>query len=147
MRLILPRHRICRTSIRPGTVKNQLFAALDWVPTFVDIAGGPIRGTPNSLIAYWRGNGLRVGETSRSRAETLAPFRSKGTPARGTGMRPPARQKRGAGLGRAIAAATRVRIFEQRDRSADYCCDPFCADQHTSCTSFDRSTTETHEVP
>jgi arylsulfatase len=27
--------------IRPGTVKNQLFAALDWVPTFVEIAGGP----------------------------------------------------------------------------------------------------------
>ena len=27
--------------IKPGTVKNQLFAALDWVPTFVDIAGGP----------------------------------------------------------------------------------------------------------
>ena len=27
--------------IRPGTVKDQLFAALDWVPTFVDIAGGP----------------------------------------------------------------------------------------------------------
>jgi arylsulfatase len=33
--------------IRPGTVKNQLFAALDWLPTFVDIAGGP------------KGNGLR----------------------------------------------------------------------------------------
>ncbi len=27
--------------IQPGTVKNQLFAALDWLPTFVDIAGGP----------------------------------------------------------------------------------------------------------
>ena len=27
--------------IKPATVKNQLFAALDWVPTFVDIAGGP----------------------------------------------------------------------------------------------------------
>jgi arylsulfatase len=27
--------------IRPGTVKNQMFSALDWVPTFVDIAGGP----------------------------------------------------------------------------------------------------------
>ena len=27
--------------IRPGTVKNEMFAALDWVPTFVDIAGGP----------------------------------------------------------------------------------------------------------
>jgi arylsulfatase A-like enzyme len=27
--------------IKPGTVKKELFAALDWVPTFVDIAGGP----------------------------------------------------------------------------------------------------------
>jgi arylsulfatase len=27
--------------IKPGTVFNQLFAALDWLPTFVDIAGGP----------------------------------------------------------------------------------------------------------
>jgi arylsulfatase A-like enzyme len=27
--------------IKPGTVKNQLFATLDWLPTFVDIAGGP----------------------------------------------------------------------------------------------------------
>jgi arylsulfatase A-like enzyme len=26
--------------IAPGTVKNQMFAALDWLPTFVDIAGG-----------------------------------------------------------------------------------------------------------
>ena len=26
---------------KAGTVKNQLFAALDWLPTFVDIAGGP----------------------------------------------------------------------------------------------------------
>jgi arylsulfatase A-like enzyme len=27
--------------IKPGTVKNQLFAALDWLPTLVNIAGGP----------------------------------------------------------------------------------------------------------
>jgi arylsulfatase len=27
--------------IRPGTIKNQMFAALDWLPTLVDIAGGP----------------------------------------------------------------------------------------------------------
>ena len=27
--------------IRPGTVKNDMFASLDWVPTFVNIAGGP----------------------------------------------------------------------------------------------------------
>jgi arylsulfatase A-like enzyme len=27
--------------IQPGTVKDQLFAALDWLPTIVEIAGGP----------------------------------------------------------------------------------------------------------
>ncbi len=27
--------------IQPGTVKTEIFASLDWVPTFVDIAGGP----------------------------------------------------------------------------------------------------------
>ena len=27
--------------IKPGTIKNQIFASLDWLPTLVDIAGGP----------------------------------------------------------------------------------------------------------
>src|SRR5262245_2640704 len=27
--------------IRPGTVRNEIFASLDWLPTFVNIAGGP----------------------------------------------------------------------------------------------------------
>jgi arylsulfatase A-like enzyme len=27
--------------IKPGTIKTEIFASLDWVPTFVDIAGGP----------------------------------------------------------------------------------------------------------
>jgi arylsulfatase len=27
--------------IKPNTIKNDIFASLDWVPTFVDIAGGP----------------------------------------------------------------------------------------------------------
>jgi len=27
--------------IKPGTVKNEMFSSLDWMPTFVDIAGGP----------------------------------------------------------------------------------------------------------
>jgi arylsulfatase A-like enzyme len=27
--------------IKPGTVKNEMFSALDWVPTLVEIAGGP----------------------------------------------------------------------------------------------------------
>jgi arylsulfatase len=26
--------------IKPGTIKNQMFASLDWLPTFVEIAGG-----------------------------------------------------------------------------------------------------------
>jgi arylsulfatase A-like enzyme len=27
--------------IKPGIVKDQIFSALDWVPTLVEIAGGP----------------------------------------------------------------------------------------------------------
>ena len=27
--------------IKPGTILNDIFASLDWLPTFVDIAGGP----------------------------------------------------------------------------------------------------------
>jgi len=27
--------------IKPGTVRNEIFASLDWLPTFVNIAGGP----------------------------------------------------------------------------------------------------------
>ncbi len=27
--------------IKPGTIKNDIFASLDWLPTFVEIAGGP----------------------------------------------------------------------------------------------------------
>ena len=27
--------------IKPGTVLNDIFSSLDWVPTFVEIAGGP----------------------------------------------------------------------------------------------------------
>jgi arylsulfatase len=36
--------------IRPGTIKNQLFAALDWLPTFVEIAGGPKGNALNEQI-------------------------------------------------------------------------------------------------
>ena len=36
--------------IKPGTIKNQLFAALDWVPTFVEIAGGPKGNALNEQI-------------------------------------------------------------------------------------------------
>ena len=36
--------------IKPGTVKNQLFAALDWLPTLVEIAGGPKGNELNKQI-------------------------------------------------------------------------------------------------
>jgi arylsulfatase len=36
--------------IKPGTVKTQLFAALDWLPTLVEIAGGPKGNELNGQI-------------------------------------------------------------------------------------------------
>jgi len=36
--------------IKPGTVYDQIFASLDWVPTFVDIAGGPKGDALNKQI-------------------------------------------------------------------------------------------------
>jgi len=36
--------------IRPGTVKNDIFASLDWLPTFVEIAGGPKANALKSQI-------------------------------------------------------------------------------------------------
>jgi arylsulfatase A-like enzyme len=36
--------------IKPGTVKNQMFAALDWVPTLVHAAGGPTGNALRSQI-------------------------------------------------------------------------------------------------
>ncbi|HKF20455.1 MAG TPA: arylsulfatase [Candidatus Angelobacter sp.] len=36
--------------IKPGTVYDQIFASLDWLPTFVDIAGGPKGDALNKQI-------------------------------------------------------------------------------------------------
>ena len=36
--------------IKPGTVFNQMFAALDWLPTLVEIAGGPKGNALNEQI-------------------------------------------------------------------------------------------------
>jgi arylsulfatase A-like enzyme len=36
--------------IKPGAIYDQLFASLDWVPTFVDIAGGPKGNALNEQI-------------------------------------------------------------------------------------------------
>jgi arylsulfatase A-like enzyme len=45
--------------IKPGTVKNQLFAALDWLPTLVNIAGGPKGNALNAQIMAGTYPGIR----------------------------------------------------------------------------------------
>jgi arylsulfatase A-like enzyme len=44
--------------IQPGTIKDQLFAALDWLPTFVEIAGGPKGNDLNKQIQEGRYPGI-----------------------------------------------------------------------------------------
>jgi arylsulfatase A-like enzyme len=45
--------------IKPGTVKNELFAALDWLPTLVNIAGGPKGNALNEQIMAGNYPGIR----------------------------------------------------------------------------------------
>src|SRR3954470_11710709 len=44
--------------IQPGTIKNQMFSALDWMPTLVDIAGGPKDNELKSQIEAGRYPGI-----------------------------------------------------------------------------------------
>jgi arylsulfatase len=44
--------------IKPGTVKKEMFASLDWVPTLVDIAGGAKGNTLNEQIMGGRYPGI-----------------------------------------------------------------------------------------
>jgi arylsulfatase len=44
--------------IKPGTVKNQMFAALDWLPTLVHAAGGPKDNELRSQIEQGRYPGI-----------------------------------------------------------------------------------------
>jgi arylsulfatase len=44
--------------IRPGTVKNDIFASLDWLPTLVEIAGGPKGNALNEQIMAGRYPGI-----------------------------------------------------------------------------------------
>jgi arylsulfatase len=66
--------------IRPGTVKNQLFAALDWMPTLVDIAGGPKGdGLKNQIEAGPRKNRCATtSSTSRVRRPPRCATRTGG---------------------------------------------------------------------
>jgi arylsulfatase A-like enzyme len=44
--------------IRPGTLKTEIFASLDWLPTFVEIAGGPKGNDLNKQIQEGRYPGV-----------------------------------------------------------------------------------------
>jgi arylsulfatase A-like enzyme len=56
--------------IKPGTVKNQMFSALDWVPTLIDIAGGPKGDGLKKQIEAGQYPGIV--KTTRSTASTSA---------------------------------------------------------------------------
>ena len=57
--------------IKPGTVFTEMFAALDWVPTLVDIAGGPKGDDLNKQIQA----GKYPASSKRcSTASTIAPI-------------------------------------------------------------------------
>ena len=65
--------------IEPGTVKNEIFASLDWLPTFVNIAGGP------------KGDGLKkeieAGKYPRCRQDHARRDRSARLPGRKVAIR------------------------------------------------------------
>ena len=44
--------------IRPGTIKSEIFASLDWLPTLVEIAGGPKGNALNEQIMAGRYPGI-----------------------------------------------------------------------------------------
>ena len=44
--------------IKPGTIFNDIFASLDWVPTFVEIAGGPKGNALNEQIMAGKYKGI-----------------------------------------------------------------------------------------
>ena len=76
--------------IKPGTVKNDMFASLDWLPTLVDIAGGPKGdglkkqiegGTYPGIVkthARWRSTSATSWKASRKSRHAI---RSSTTPA------------------------------------------------------------------
>jgi arylsulfatase len=59
--------------IQPGTVNNELFAALDWLPTLVNIAGGPKGSRP----APTRGSSRRRSTALTSAISSKASRRSR----------------------------------------------------------------------
>ena len=50
--------------IKPGTVMNEMFSALDWLPTLVDIGGGP-KGNDAERADRWQAS-IRASSRRRS---------------------------------------------------------------------------------
>ena len=57
--------------IKPGTVMNDMFASLDWMPTFVDIAGGPKGDDLNKQIMAGKYPGDRQDQAPGSQPARL----------------------------------------------------------------------------
>ena len=58
--------------IKPGTVKKDIFASLDWLPTFVDIAGGPKGNELNKQIMAGKYPGHRQDQARRRQPARLS---------------------------------------------------------------------------
>ena len=69
--------------IEPGTVKNEMFASLDWLPTLVDIAGGPKDNELKAQIEQGAYPGHRQ-DHARRRQPARLPGRRRETSARDT---------------------------------------------------------------
>ena len=52
------RHLAGPVIIKPGTIFKEMFASLDWVPTFVEIAGGPKGDELNKQIMAGKYKGI-----------------------------------------------------------------------------------------
>src|SRR6266496_3507117 len=68
--------------IKPGTIKDQLFSLLDWLPTFVDIAGGPKGDALKKQIEAGSYSGIR--KTTLDGVDQRAYLEGQGDSARDT---------------------------------------------------------------
>src|SRR6266496_4315536 len=68
--------------IKPGTIKDQIFSLLDWLPTFVDIAGGPKGDALKKQIEAGSYSGIR--KTTLDGVDQRAYLEGQGDSARDT---------------------------------------------------------------
>ena len=59
--------------IKPGTIFKEMFSSLDWLPTFVEIAGGPKGNDLNKQIMAGQVRGHREDQARRHQPALLPP--------------------------------------------------------------------------